>query len=332
MGSIMLKRIRGVLLVSLACQLLVALPDASGAGKAKAGKRKLYPTAPPPKWNDKVVGAFFADARDKLGPGQPGAPAAVAGPAAPADDGGEAEATATGGGFAWSKLISPATIEDLIKAQVAPLEEQTKTPAVFKGGGNHHARVNFSLVAMLFAVIQQFDGDVRWKKDAVGFRAVFGRAGVNCKVGTDNSFKEAKTRSEELAEIVKGSKIEVPKAEPEFKWSELVNRPPLMTRMGKEGYNVAAKTWTSDKGEFTKNKDDLLREAQLLAVIGRVIQHESYEFGDDEDYVNLAKELEQQSIELAEAVKASDLERAQSAAGKINKACSVCHEGYRSGG
>ncbi len=212
------------------------------------------------------------------------------------------------------------------------MEEQTKTPSVFKSGGNHHARVNFSLVAMLFAVIQQFDGDVRWKKDAVGFRSIFGRAGVNCKVGTDNSFKEAKTRSEELAEIVKGSKIEVPKAEPEFKWAELVNRPPLMTRMGKEGYNVAAKNWTSDKGEFTKNKDDLLREAQLLAVIGRVIQDESYEFGDDEGYVNLAKELEQQAIDLAEAVKVSDLERAQSAAGKMNKACSACHEGYRSGG
>ncbi|HVC92865.1 MAG TPA: cytochrome c [Pirellulales bacterium] len=330
----MSKLLRSVLLVSLACQLLVAQPGASAAGKAKGGKRKLYPTAPPPKWNEKVVGAFFTDARDKLGPGQPGAQAAAAGPAADSDDGGVAEATKTGGGFAWSKLISAATIEDLVKAQVAPLAEQTKTPSVFKGGGNHHARVNFSLVAMLFAVIQQFDGDIRssWKKDAVGLRAMFGRAGVNCKVGTDNSFKEAKTRSEELAELVKGSKIEVPKAEPEFKWAELVNRPPLMTRMGKEGYNVAAKNWTSDKGEFTKNKDDLLREAQLLAVIGHVIQHESYEFGDDEGYVNLAKELEQQAIDLAEAVKAGDLQRAQSAAGKVNKACSACHEGYRSGG
>ncbi|HUY36597.1 MAG TPA: cytochrome c [Pirellulales bacterium] len=326
------KFLRDVLFVSLACQFLVALPDALAAGKAKAAKRKLYPTAPPPKWNEKVVGTFFADARDKLGAGQPGAQAVAAGPAAAGDDGGVAEAAATGGGFAWSKLISPATIEDLIKAQLAPLEEQTKTPSVFKGGGNHHARVHFSLVAMMFAVIQQFDGDVRWKKDAVGLRSIFGRAGANCKVGTDNSFKEAKTRSDELAELVKGAKIDVPKAEPEFKWAEVVNRSPLMTRMGKEGYNVAAKNWTSDKGEFTKNKDDLLKEAQLLAVIGHVIQHESYEFGDDEGYVNLAKELEQQALELAEAVKGGDLQRAQSAAGKINKACGACHEGYRSGG
>jgi hypothetical protein len=324
---------RKVLLAWLACQLLVALPDASAAGKGKAGKRKMYPTAPPPKWSEKIIGAFFPDARDKLGPGQPGAQAAAAGPAAAASgDTDLADATATGGGFAWSKLISPATIEDLVKAQVAPLEEQTKTPSVFKGGGNHHARVNFTLAAMMFAVIQQFDGDVRWKKDAVGLRSIFGRAGANCKVGTDNSFKEAKTRSEELAELVKGGKVEVSKAEPEFKWAEVVHRPPLMTRMGKEGFSVAAKTWTSDKGEFNKNRNDLLREAQLLAVIGHVIQDESYEYGDDIEYVGYAKQLEQDALELAEAAKGSDFERAQSAAGKINKTCSTCHEGYRSGG
>jgi cytochrome c556 len=315
----------------LACQLLVLSPEATGAGKR--GQRKTYPTAPPPKWTDKVTSAFFSDAREKLGPGQPGLATVSAGPAAAAgDDPGLADAGPTVGGFAWSKLMSSATVEDLIKAQVAPLEEQTKTPSVFKGGGNHHARVNFSLLAMMFGLVQQFDADVRWKKDAVGLRSMFGRAGVNCKVGTDNSFKEAKTRTEQLAELVKGGKIEVPKVEPEFQWAETVNRPPLMTRMGKEGLNVAAKTWTSDKGEFNKNQAALLKEAELLSVIGHVIQHESYEFADDEGYLNSAKELEQRAIELAEAVRAKEFERAQSAAGKVNKACSACHEGYRSGG
>jgi hypothetical protein len=319
----------------MACQLLFASLQATAAGKR--GQRKTYPTAPPPKWTAKVTSAFFTDAREKLGPGQPGSPAAATGPtstgpaAAAGDDSVVAEATDTGR-YAWSKLISSATVEDLIKAQVTPLEEQTKTPSVFKGGGNHHARVNFSILAMMFGVVQQFDADVRWKKDAVGLRYMFGRAGVNCKVGTENSFKEAKTRTEQLAELVKGGKVDVPKVEPEFQWAETVNRPPLMTRMGKEGFNVAAKTWTSDKGEFNKNQAALLKEAELLAVIAHVIQHESYEFADDEGYLNVAKELEQRAIELAEAVKAKEFERAQSAAGKVNKACSDCHEGYRSGG
>ena len=54
------------------------------------------------------------------------------------------------------------------------------------------ARDNFSLLAVLFAVIGQYDGEVRWQKDAANLRTLFGRAGFNCKVGTDNSFSEAK--------------------------------------------------------------------------------------------------------------------------------------------
>jgi cytochrome c556 len=60
------------------------------------------------------------------------------------------------------------------------------------------------------------------------------------------------------------------------------------------------------------------------------MQDASYEFGEDETYLEYAKGLEQQAAEIAEAVKADSFERAQKAAGQLNKACVTCHEGYRS--
>ena len=320
-----------VLFLPLGLGLIAGERLAPAAPKVRVSpKRQLHKTAKPPKFEPQEVEAFFADAREKLGPGLPGGGKPVE-PASASLEAGAPE-IASSGGFAWSKLISPATLEDVVKAQAAPLGEQTKTPSQFNGGGNLEARTQFTLLALCYSIIADYDADVRWKKDAASLRAMFGRAAANCKTTGANSFRVAQARTGDLAELIRGGKIEIPKDESDFKWAEVVNRPPLMARMGKEGYSVKIKTMTSDKGEFSKNRDELLKEAQLLAAIGHVIQDASYEFADDESYVGFAKELEKQAQEIAEAAKADDLNRAQTAAGLLNKACSGCHEGYRSGG
>jgi hypothetical protein len=320
-----------VLLVTAAA--LAVWPSPSEVAGKSRSEKKTFKTAPPPKFGDEVLEAFFSDARTKLGPGQPGGIVAARSPANGAGPTEESEGAApAAGNAAWSKLIAASTIEDEVKAQAGPVAEATKTPSVFKGGANQAARVHFTELAMLFGIINQYEGDVRWKKDAGGLREIFRRAGVNCKVGTDNSYKEAHQRSDDLAQLITGSKIELPKTDPDAKWAEVANRPPLMIRMGKEGYSPKIKTWTSDKGEFSKNRNALLQEAQIVAAIAHLIQDPSYEFGDDESYLGYAKALETQAMEIAEAVKTDNLQRAQAAAGQLNKACSTCHEGYRSGG
>lgn len=325
-----------MLMLRKAIWLVLFLPFVMGESPSHAApkvrtsaKRKLHPTAKPPKFDQQEVEAFFVDAREKLGPGEPGPQVAAAATASTPDAG--AVQPQAAGGFAWSKLISPGTLEDTIKAQAAPLAEQTKTASQFNGGGNLEARTNFTVLALLYSIIAEYDGDVRWKKDAPSLRSLFGRAAGNCKTAGANSFRVAQGRSNDLAELIRGGKIDIPKDETDFKWADVVNRPPLMARMGKEGYSAKLKTMTSDKGEFTKNRDELIKEAQLLAAIGHVMQDASYEFADDETYVGFAKELEKLAQEVAEAAKADDFTRAQTAAGLINKACSACHEGYRSG-
>ncbi|HET6884039.1 MAG TPA: cytochrome c [Pirellulales bacterium] len=316
----------------LAALALLGSASQQLAAKARSEKKqRSFKTAAPPKFKEDEVSTFYDDALQKLGPGQPGAVVAAAIP-----QGGAPSEDSDGGGAksdsAWSKLIGASTIEDEIKAQASPLAEVTKTPSVFKGGGNQPARMHFTEVAMLFGIIAQYDGDVRWKKDALGLRDIYKRAGGNCKVGTDNSYKEAKQRSDDLGQLIMGGKVEAPKHDPDAKWADVASRPPLMMRMGKEGYDPKIKAWTSDKGEFSKNRNALLEEAQIVAVIAHLIQDPSYEFADDEGYLEFAKTLEKSAIEIAEAVKGDSLERAQTAAGQLNKACSACHEGYRSGG
>jgi hypothetical protein len=293
-----------------------------------AKPKRAYKTAPPPKFDQTTLDVFFDDARQEVGPGQPGGAVAAA-PVGPAPDSGEPDSGATSGGFAWSKLISAGTLEDEVKSQLSPLTDATKNPSAF-ATANTAARGHFTELALLFGVIAEYDADVRFKRDAADLKTMFGRAAANSKVSGDNAFKQAQKASQDLADLIAGGKVAAPKADPDATWAQLVNRPPLMARMGKEGFDPRIKAWTSDKGEFTRNRDELLKEAQLVAIIAHVMQDASYEFGDDETYLEYAKGLEQQAAEIAEAVKADSFERAQKAAGQLNKACVTCHEGYRS--
>lgn len=291
-------------------------------------------TQPPPtEWDQELLDLFFDDARTHLGPGQPGgAPASQSGgstaPVASTSD--EEAPPDLSGGFAWSTLISRNTLEDEIKAHVQPTAEATRTPSVFKGGGNRPCRTSFSVVAALFNIIAQFDGDVRWKKEAAALRSLFGRAGMNCKVGTDNSFKEAQLRSQDLAELVRGGNVGLPKVDPDLRWADVVNRPPLMVRL-EQAQDQRLKVWLATAGDFRKNKDAVRHEAQIIAALARIIQDPSFEYADDDTYLGYAVELEKQARDIAEAAQADDYQRASTAYGALYKACTTCHEGYRTG-
>ncbi|MBI2826079.1 MAG: cytochrome c [Planctomycetia bacterium] len=335
--------------IAIGCLMSAAQAAADPAPRRAAARPKAGKLAPPPKWDRAVLETFFTDAREHLGPGPaPGSAATVTSTGGaggtPATSGtatdaaadttppvtlDPAAAPADGSSGRWSALVAPATLEDEVKAQVRPVAAAVQTPTAFKGGGYKAAREEFSLLAVLFGVIGQYDGDVRFKRDAVNLRSLFGRSGFNCKVGTDNSFAEAKQRSQDLAEVVRGGSIEDRKADAEFRWPETVNRPPLMKRM-ELSLRERLGPWTSNQNEFNKNRGGIIHEAQLLAVLAEVIKADGYEYADDATYREYVETLQQLSLEVVEAAKSNDFSKAQSAAGQINKRCDACHGDFRS--
>jgi hypothetical protein len=184
------------------------------------------------------------------------------------------------------------------------------------------------VLAALFAAIAQYDGDVRWKKDALGLRNKFSQVSLNCKTSSDAAYKEAKVRAEDLAELLRGGTVDLPKGEASDELGKLISRPPLMKRMEESRTEYLGK-WTSDKGAFSKNKDALLREAQFLALLAQIIQDPTFDSGDDATYVGYAAALQKQCLELVEAIKTDNQAGAQSCVAQISKACDTCHGEYR---
>jgi hypothetical protein len=277
-----------------------------------------------------VVDLFKTDARSNLIGERPLANVGNSNVPEVIDTGDTGDAPQSAGGFAWSKLVSGETLIDEIKAYQTPLAEGVKTPSGFKGGAYKDARKYFSMLAVMFAIIAESDEDIRWKSQAIGARELFARAGFNCKVGTDQSFNEAKLRSEDLAALVRGEQIQPPaNIEPKTKWDKVANRPPLMMRLELAQQERLAK-WTSSDGDFSANADAVYRESQIVAALAEVIQREEFEFADDSNYQKYAEEMQKAALDIAEAAKSKNYPAARTAAGNMAKSCSNCHGDFRS--
>ena len=309
---------------------LVAVCALAGLA-AGAGQPVRRARPPEAKWDKATAGAFFDDAFENLQGPRP-AFDAVARPsvatAPPGAAGGGGEAAEAGGGFKWSTLVSGDTLIDEIKEMQERLAPVVTTPSTFKGGGYNDAQQAFSVIALAFGLIATHDEDVRWKKDAATARDLFARAGVNCKVGTDQSFKESSLRVEDLKAMMDGNPPEgKPDREEDFRWSQVSGRPPLMKRI--EAAEKLLGAATASQGDFTKQLDVVLHEAEMVAAIGEVIRQPDYEYHDDDSYLGYAASMRDAAARIREAALKKDYETARTAVGEISKSCNDCHGDYR---
>jgi hypothetical protein len=291
--------------------------------KPPAQEQKL---APPPKWTADDLNTFFPDARTKLVGTRPDFSksskiAANSGNTSNAPGG----ANSAGG---WSKLVDAETIETEIKRTAPAIAKATATPSEFKGGGYKECRRDFSVLAAMFAVSAEYDGDVRWHDAAAGLRDLFARAGHNCKAASDQVFSEARQRKQDLADLIGGTRPTAAQAEAKADWAKLVDRPPLMQRMN-IAHEDRLKKWLANKGEFTAHRDDARHEAQIAATIADIIGREGYEYANDEQYAKLARELREGATDVSAAIEQGNYDQARQGSSRMTKACADCHEAFR---
>jgi hypothetical protein len=280
--------------------------------------------ARPPKFSPEVQKVFSDDPRKELQGERPDYERLQSGAAA--------SATAAGGpagaGFAWSKLIASDTLESEIKRLSSQLDKDITTPTAFKAGGNKLCRRDFSLLAALFAVAGQYDGDARWKEFAPGLRDQFAKAGYNSKAASDGSYNEARERKQQLAELIRGDRPQTPQGEASATWAHVSDRPPLMQRLNIAQQERLTK-WTADATAFKKNQSDVRHEAQLVATIAEIITREGFDYTDDAQYIGFAHDLRQAASDADAAAAKGEYDAARQAVNRAGKACTACHEAFR---
>jgi hypothetical protein len=322
----MLRRLPPALAMAAVVPVLALLAQAPPVRPVKR--------AQPPTFSQ--TGVFYEDAfRDGLvgerpaNLGQPAAPAASAtASAAPAVPGGDASSPPAGSG--WSALISAATIEDVVKALKQQVDQAITTPSDFAGKGHKLARRELSVLAVLFAVAGEYDGDVRWKRDAPAARDTFARSAANFKVGTPQAYQEAKLRKDELGDLVGGSSPFAGKeAETKANWGQIANRGPLMQYLDWL-WEPRLKPALADKGQFAGGAEKVLRDAEVIAALAEVLAKEGMPDADSDEYREFCTQLRDGAKAIRDAVRTKNYDQASSASAAIGKACNQCHENYRS--
>ncbi len=318
---------------AVAAGLVGWLACTGGQGAAREGRSALQPIrrAKPPAsvWDKTTTKIFLDDAFAELDGERPDFAAATkqSATAGPSQSG--AATSPAAGGFKWSALASEETLTDEIKDMKAVLTGVVASQSDFKGGGYDTAREAFSAVALAFGVIAAYDQEIRWRKDAETARDLFARVGSNCKVGTDQSFNESKLRVVDLESLLDGnSPSSRADREDDFRWSQVAGRPALMSRLEAADATLAAAG--ASKADFDKAIERVVRDAEIVALIGEVVQQADYEFYDDDTYRGYASAMRDAALRVRDAAKKKDYETARAALGELKKSCDSCHGDYRS--
>ncbi len=227
----------------------------------------------------------------------------------------------------WKGLISPASLEDLVKGAKLRLDKIVTTPTAFAGGGYNDARREFSLLALLFAIIENYPGDVRWKASAPAARGAMERTAANTKVGSRQVYDESKKRVSDLQSLLSGSPLTA-EVKTEIVWENLIDISPLMKLLEWAHDGQIAKM-TANEDLFKQNQEEIGRLAELVAVLGRTTTFEKMPNADDAQFVAFAKDMIAQSQQISSAVQSGNAELARTAAGRLGQSCSTCHDSYR---
>lgn len=226
----------------------------------------------------------------------------------------------------WKNLISSTSLEELVKDSKLRLDKVITTPAAFAGGGYNEARIEFSLLSLLFAIIENYPGEVRWKNSAAAARTAMERTAANSKVGSRQVFDEAKKRIMDLEGLLGGSAMRA-EVTTEIVWENLIDIAPVMNHLD-WAHNEQLSKMVSNQAEFNKNHDAISRYADLVAILGKTITFKNMPNADDKGFVAIATEMVGQAQQLSLAVKSENAELARTASGKLGQCCTNCHDSY----
>ncbi|WP_197356768.1 cytochrome c [Aureliella helgolandensis] len=228
---------------------------------------------------------------------------------------------------AWERLISPTAIEDLIKGSKLRLDKVVTTQPAFVAGGYAVARKEFSLQALLFAIIEKYPSEVRWKQSAPAARELMARVAANTKIGSQQVYSEAKNRMLDLGDLLSGTQLSYT-AKSDVDWAQLIDRIPLMQLL-EWAYQEHITTYSASPKAFEQDKELLQRYAELIAVLGKASLQEEMPDATDADYQEFAQQMIAAALEIQLAVKTGDAELARQASGRIGSSCTNCHDSFR---
>jgi hypothetical protein len=308
--------------LSITFLLSSCVPAFSQSSKDTKKPRSVKRVARPQFNKDDWKGVFFEDLfRDGLVGQRPEPPTEDASLAKSIEDRDQSNSKT------WSRLISAATLEDEVKFLQQQLSRDITTASKFR---SDHVKVRqaFEQLSLMFGVIREYDSKIRWKKDAAVAQKTFEVAAVTARAGSEQAFSGSQRRLDALIQMVRGDRFPGKEKPPEqLDWSSVVGHSPIMERL--QQIQDQLKTASSSEKSFKKERAAIIHAAELIAMMAETVQQPEMEYGEDDEYVAFAKQMQSAATDTAKAAYDNNFNVMSDAANRVGQSCTDCHGVFR---
>ena len=187
---------------------------------------------------------------------------------------------------------------------------------------------SFEQLSLLFGVVREYDGKVRWKADAAVAQKSFETAAVNARNGDEPGFASSKRSIEDLEQLVRGDRFPGKAKPPEtLDWSTVTGHTPIMKRL--QVLHDEIKAASSNEKDFKKQQPKIVHSAELIALMAAAVQQADMDYADDDDYVTYAKQMQSAASTAAKAGRNNNYEMLSNAVNGVSQGCADCHGDFR---
>lgn len=239
-----------------------------------------------------------------------------------------ANTVASGGGDdSWDSLISAEVLSAEVKSIRNFLNQKLQTVGQYNSS-MFEIPAQTATLATLAAIAKSHPGDISWKERADHIRTVAASMHEET-LQTGPKFQRPMLAKFELVdEMLSGSLpggIDDPSAE--FDFAEIAEMPQLMKRMDL-AFNRMTTDASSEDG-FKSEAEMVQHESAILGTMMKALLTEGYGYADDEDFLKLARPIQDAATSIRDAVDTDDFGKYDASLSSIRAACTKCHNAYK---
>jgi cytochrome c556 len=239
-----------------------------------------------------------------------------------------APAPSAGLGADWQSMISMEHLVDETKRIRNHLTASLQSQGTYNGNYKE-LQVDGAVMAAIAGIVAQHPENVTWKPNARFVKQYGQRLNQAARALGRDAFEQSQAAAEGITAVLNGN-LPADAGDPEDSpFGEVASRAGVMKRIEKASEWMRANI--NSETVFQKEREQIQREATLLAVLGKVVSDASYESSDEDDYQAYARSLIEGGREAVSAAEDQAYPKFQDAINKITKACADCHNSYGNG-
>lgn len=226
----------------------------------------------------------------------------------------------------WSSTIAADVLMDEIKSCVNQLARDVQNTGDFSARGQREARDRLILLTVMFHVVSQYDGEIRWQAQASSTRDTCA-ATVNRLEDAPNSSTARQlimATQQSLQEVLAGGPAQQPLKDTPA-WYDSVDRAALMRRL--EAAVDSLDNSASSNKELQARQ--WCHELGIIATLAEFLTLDGMDDADDPTYRQFASQMHDLANGMREHVQqnlAADLTTSRKS---LQTTCANCHNDYR---